>query len=83
MNYVKDAPEDLIYKCDYGKIVNKTLDEAKHLFSCFHHAKVIACDNYCSCASEGMAAVAREYIDAASIAKALRLRPDQKITLAH
>ncbi|MGZ3593020.1 MAG: nitroreductase family protein [Syntrophales bacterium] len=62
-------------------MVDKTSDEAKHLFSGFH-AGVIADNIYLYCASEGLATVVRAYIDIPALAKALKLRPTQKITLA-
>jgi nitroreductase len=37
---------------------------------------------YLFCASEGLATVVRESIDRPALARAMRLRPDQKITLA-
>jgi nitroreductase len=81
VNYVKEAPVTLIYMCDYAKMVDRTSDEAKHLFSCFH-AGVIAHTIYCYCASEGLATVVREYIDIAAVAKALKIQPHQKTTSA-
>jgi nitroreductase len=86
-----EAPVNLIYVCDYAKmretlisgytnIAGKTSDEAKTLFSGFH-AGVIAQNIYLYCASEGLATVVRAYIDIPALAKAMELRPDQKITL--
>jgi hypothetical protein len=66
---------------DYAKLVDKTSGEAKHLFSGFH-AGVIAHKIYFYCASEGLATVVRAYIGIPAFAKAMKLRPDQKITLA-
>jgi len=66
---------------DYAKLVDKSSDEAKHLFSGFH-AGVIANNIYLYCASEGLATVVRAYIDMPALAKAMKLRPDQKIALA-
>lgn len=78
--YVKEAPVNLIYVCDYAKM-GKTSDDAKHLFSGFH-AGVIAQNIYLYCASEGLATVVRASIDIPALSKAIKLRPDQKITLA-
>jgi nitroreductase len=83
---------NLIYVCDYAKIaekvvsdyirlVGKTPDETKHLWSGFH-AGVISQNVYLYCASEGLATVVRTSIDIPALAKAMKLRPDQKITLA-
>jgi nitroreductase len=59
----------------------KTSEEAKHLYSGFH-AGAIAQNIYLYCASEGLATVVRAMIDRPALAKAMELRPDQKITLA-
>jgi nitroreductase len=37
---------------------------------------------YLFCASEGLSTVVRAYIDKPALAKAMKLRPDQKIILA-
>jgi hypothetical protein len=65
----------------YVKLVDKTSGEAKHPFSGFH-AGVTAHKIYFYCASEGLATVVREYIDIHAFAKGMKLRPDQKITVA-
>lgn len=46
------------------------------------HAGFISQNVYLFCASEGLATVARASIDRPVLARALRLRPEQKITLA-
>jgi nitroreductase len=79
--YAKEAPVNLIYVCDYAKMGGKTSDDAKHLFSGFH-AGVIAQNIYLYCASEGLATVVRAGMDIPALSKAIKLRPDQKITLA-
>jgi nitroreductase len=90
--YVKGAPVNLIYVCDYAKMedkvlsvytkmVDKTSDEAKTLFSGVHTG-VIAQNIYLYCASEGLATVLRAFIDIPALSKVMKLRPDQKITLA-
>ncbi len=76
--YVKEAPVNLIYVCDYAKM--KGSDEDKHFFSGVH-AGVIAQNVYLYCASEGLATCLRALIDRPALAKAMKLRPDQKITL--
>jgi hypothetical protein len=70
VNYVKEAPVNLIYTCDYAKMVDKTSDEAKTLFSGFH-AGVIAQNIYLYCASEGLATIVRAYIDITSPRKSV------------
>jgi len=59
---------NLIYMCDYAKLVDKTSGEAKHLFSSFH-AGVIAHKIYFYCASQGLATVVRAYIGYTSLRK--------------
>jgi nitroreductase len=86
--FVKEAPVNLIYVCDYAKMAeeavsemaDKTSDEAKIFFS-GAHTGVIAQNIYLYCASEGLATVVRGMIDIPALAKAMKLRPDQKITL--
>ena len=81
--YVKEAPVNLIYVSDYAKlgVKMKISDEAKLLYSGFHTG-AIAENIYLYCASEGLATVVRALIDIPALAKAMKLRPDQKITLA-
>jgi len=86
--FVKEAPVNLIYVSDYAKMVSeyakiggKLSDEAKLLLSGVHTG-VIAENIYLYCASEGLATVVRAYIDIPALSKSIKLRPDQKITLA-
>jgi len=89
--YVKGAPVNLIYVSDfskmdpkvlatYQKMTGRTPDEAKLLFSGAHTGAVVE-NVYLYCASEGLATVVRAYIDTPALSKAMKLRPDQKITL--
>ena len=79
--YAKEAPVNLIYVSDYAKTGEKTTDDARRLFSGFHSG-AIAQNIYLYCASEGLATIVRAGIDIPGMIKALRLRPDQKITLS-
>jgi nitroreductase len=91
-DYVKTAPVNLIYVSDfakmenkevmgaYGKMTGRSPDEAKLLFA-GAHTGTIAQNVYLYCASEGLATVVRAFIDTTALAKAMQLRPDQKITL--
>jgi nitroreductase len=81
-DYVKEAPVNLIYVCDYAKM--RAPDEVKPLLPVLSgvHAGVMAENIYLYCASEGLATVVRAMIDYPALAKAMQLRPDQKITLA-
>jgi len=90
-DYVKGAPVNLIYVSDWAKMDDKVLatyekmtgrtpDEAKLLFA-GAHTGTITQNIYLYCASEGLATVVRAFIDTPALAKAMKLRPDQRITL--
>ncbi|HVN22867.1 MAG TPA: SagB/ThcOx family dehydrogenase [Syntrophorhabdales bacterium] len=82
--YVKEAPVNLIYVSDYARMADKMPADEKALFPVLSgiHTGVIA-ENVCLyCASEGLATVVRVMIDIPALSKAMKLRPDQKITLA-
>ena len=76
--FVKDAPLDLVYVADLAKTGSAT-----DLRDMFVAADVgfIAENVYLFCASEGLAVVVRGSIDRPALAKAMRLRPDQRIIL--
>lgn len=78
--FVKEAPVNLVYVADYSKMTRSS-NEDKDLFSAAHTG-CIAQNVYLFCASEGLATVLRASIDRAALAKAMNLRPDQKITLS-
>ncbi len=78
--FVKDVTVNLIYVSDYAKMGRST-DEEK-LFYSGAHTGFIAENVYLYCASEGLATVVRAMIDRPALAKAMKLRSDQKITLA-
>jgi nitroreductase len=73
-----DAPINLIYVADLSKF--KTGGE-KALFVAFANAAFIIQNVYLYCASEGLATVVRLRFDKAELEKAMKLRPDQYITL--
>jgi hypothetical protein len=75
---------NLIYVSDYAKLGGKLPAEFKPLFPVFSgaHTGAIAENIYLYCASEGLVTVLRAYIDVPALSKAMKLRPDQKITLA-
>ena len=77
--FAKDAPVNLIYVCDYSRMSNVP-EETKILFS-GAHTGAIAENVYLYCAARGLATVVRASIDRAALAKAMKLRPEQKITL--
>jgi SagB-type dehydrogenase family enzyme len=79
--YAKEAPVILVYVSDYAKTGEKATDDTRRLFSGFHSG-AIAQNIYLYCASEGLASVVRAGMDIPGLIKALKLRPEQKITLS-
>jgi SagB-type dehydrogenase family enzyme len=79
-SYVKDAPVDLIYVADYGKMGNAAGD-VKDLYSALDTG-FISQNVYLYCASEGLATVSRGTIDRVALGHAMKLRPEQRIILA-
>jgi len=79
-SFVKDAPLNLIYVADFSRIGRGT-NEEKDFFSAAD-AGFIAQNVYLFCASEGMATVVRANIDKPTLAKTMKLGPDQRITLS-
>ncbi len=77
--YVKEAPVNLIYVADYAKTDPGRAD--KDIIA-GADTGVITQNVYLFCASEGLATVIRANIDRESLAKEMKLRPEQKITLS-
>jgi SagB-type dehydrogenase family enzyme len=78
--FVKDAPVNLIYVSDLSKMARAAPEDKE--FYAAAHTGFISQNVYLYCASEGLATVVRAMIDRPALAKAMGLRPDQKITLA-
>ena len=78
--FVKDAPVNLIYVSDLSKMTRAAPEDKE--FYAAAHTGFISQNVYLYCASEGLATVVRAMIDRPALAKAMGLRPDQKITLA-
>ncbi len=78
--YVKDAAINLIYVADYSKMGTATKED-KDIYSAADTG-FISQNVYLYCASEGLATVVRGSIDRQALAKAMKLRPEQKIILA-
>jgi SagB-type dehydrogenase family enzyme len=79
-DFVKDVPVNLIYVADFSKI-NRGTDEEKNFYSAAHTG-FISQNVYLYCASEGLATVVRGLIDRETMAKVMKLRPDQKVIFA-
>jgi nitroreductase len=78
--YVKEAPVDLIYVADFSKMGDETKEE-KEFYSAADTG-FIGQNVYLFCASGDLATVVRGSIDRKALAKAMKLRPDQRIILA-
>jgi SagB-type dehydrogenase family enzyme len=78
--FVSEAPLDLVYVADYARMGNGP--ESDKLLWSGAETGFISQNVYLYCASEGLATVVRASVNREALAQALRLRPDQKITLA-
>lgn len=79
-SFVTDAPVNLIYVADLSKMPRASAEDWDSYAAA--HSGFISQNVYLFCASEGLATVVRASIDRPALARAMRLRPDQKITLA-
>ena len=80
-DWVVQAPLNLVYVADLAKMGGS--DEANKLATANVDTGFIAQNVYLFCASEGLGSVVRGSAPKADLAKALKLRPDQRVTLAH
>jgi len=78
--FVREAPVNLVYVADFSRMGRGT-NEEKEFYSAADTG-FIAQNVYLFCSSEELATVARASIDRPALAKVMKLRPDQKITLA-
>jgi SagB-type dehydrogenase family enzyme len=79
-DYVKDAPLNLIFVSNLAKL--NVPDPMAVEFFTGTHTGFLSQNVYLFCASEGLSTVVRGNIDKAALAKTMKLRADQKITLA-
>lgn len=79
--FVKDAPVNLVFVADYSRMRNNLSEKDKDFYSAADTG-YISQNVYLYCASAGLATVVRGLVDRAALAKAMNLRPDQKIILA-
>jgi SagB-type dehydrogenase family enzyme len=79
-DYVKDAALNLIYVSDLAKL--NVPDPMAVEFFTGAHTGFLSQNVYLFCASEGLSTVVRGNIDKPALAKIMKLRADQKITLA-
>jgi SagB-type dehydrogenase family enzyme len=78
--FVKDAPVTFVYVADAARMKNAS-EEDKTVYSAAD-AGFIAQNVYLYCASQGLAVVVRGMVDRPSLAKEMKLRPEQRILLA-
>lgn len=78
--FVKDAPINLIYVADLSKMSRLSAGDID--FYAAVDTGFISQNVYLYCASVGLATVVRGSIDKPALAKAMKLRPEQKIILA-
>ena len=79
-DYVKDAAANLVYVADLARANLK--DPGAIEFYTGADTAFLAQNVYLFCASESLAVVVRGSIDRTALSKIMKLRPDQKITLA-
>lgn len=78
--FVEVAPVNLVYVADLSKMTRGS--EQDKQFYAAADTGFIAQNVYLFCASENLATVVRGYVDKEILAKAIGLRPDQKVILA-
>jgi len=78
--FVAEAPLNLVYVADFAKMAD-TPDTTRLLYSAAETG-FIGQNVYLYCASEGFSTVIRAMVNHEELAKALHLRPDQRIMLA-
>ena len=79
--FVKDAPVNLIFVADFSRM-GKGGAEADKVFLSAADTGYVSQNVYLFCAGEGLATVVRGLVDRPALAKAMGLRPDQRIILA-
>ncbi len=79
-DYVKDAPVNLVFVADSTKMGKGTDEQTAMIAGA--DTGFISQNAYLYCTSEGLATVVRASVDRPALAKALKLRPEQKIILA-
>ncbi len=78
--FVKDAAINLVYVADFSRVTGGSAED-KEMYTAADTG-FISENVYLFCASEGLATVVRGSIDRQALAKAMKLRRDQKIILA-
>jgi len=76
----KDAPVNLVFVADFAKMKQGTKDDK--VFYSAADTGFISQNVYLFCASEGLSTFVRGFVDKPGLEKKMKLRKDQKITLA-
>ena len=79
-SFVKKVPVNLIFVADFSKI--PIPEEESKVFISAADSGFISQNEYLYCASEGLATVVRGSVDRPALAKAMKLKPNQRIVLA-
>lgn len=79
-SFVGKVPLNFVYVADLSKTGNASSEQKD--FCSAADTGFIGQNVYLYCASEGLATVVRASMDRSNLAKIMKLRPDQKITLA-
>jgi SagB-type dehydrogenase family enzyme len=79
-DFVKSAPINLVYVSDLSKMAGTPAQDAD--FYAATDTGFISENVYLYCSSAGLATVVRGWLDKQELAKAMKLRPDQKVVLA-
>jgi SagB-type dehydrogenase family enzyme len=79
-DFVKSAPINLVYVSDLSKMGGMPAQDAD--FYTATDTGFVSENVYLYCSSAGLATVVRGWVDKAELAKAMKLRPDQRIVLA-
>ncbi|BBL71622.1 hypothetical protein MoryE10_22280 [Methylogaea oryzae] len=80
-DYVKTAPVNLVYVADFSRMESE-MSETDKKIAASADAGFIGQNVYLYCASERLATVVRGSIDEAALAKAMGLKPQQRIVLS-
>ncbi len=78
--FVKDAPINLIFVADLSRMAGMSVEDVD--FYAATDTGFISENVYLYCASAGLATVVRGWVDKRVLAKAMKLRSDQRIILA-
>ena len=78
--FVQHAPVNLVYVADFSRMGDADMETK--VFCSAADTGFISQNVYLYCTSEGLATVIRGLIDRPALEKAMKLRPDQKVTLS-